>query len=209
MDGGSRSTPDLRLALLLDRRVEAEELKPGLVSLREAEDCRAEKEREEGIMEAREDLLEVMLGNNTTKRSVQSSPRSKPTAAAVAAAAAAAAPQGSDVARLQCNNAQDGRSLNEEQGHNKTEDERKGPRMIRHGGSAHGYDFRRERTARQGRVLVICAPLAGALVGGGIKDGVSWRRRWVRRIETLILPCVCQALGQAGTARLSEKEAHQ
>lgn len=156
MDGGSRSTPDLRLALLLDRRVGAEELKAGSVSLREAEDRRAEKEREEGIMEARDDLLEVMPGNNTTKRPVQSSPRSRTTAAA-------AAPQDSDIARLQCNNAQDGRNLNEEQGHDTTETA--GEDLGRYDTAAVHTDTTFAGSEQRGRVgtrvLVICAPFAG------------------------------------------------
>lgn len=42
------------------------DLRPGSGSFGAEEGRRAEKEREEGMMEAREDLLEVMSGNMTT-----------------------------------------------------------------------------------------------------------------------------------------------
>lgn len=57
--------PDLRRSLFpLEVEVEAD-LEPGSWSVGWVEDRRVDKEREEGIMEEREDLLEVMLGNMT------------------------------------------------------------------------------------------------------------------------------------------------
>ena len=70
---GRMSTPELRrdlvFAVEVDLGAESESF--------EEEDRKEAKEREEGMMEAREDLLEVMLGNMTTG-SGQSRSKSRP-----------------------------------------------------------------------------------------------------------------------------------